>query len=355
MPTEAAPWQVVSLSKIPQATILHQRLPDGTLWGTAGRRIVRQRPGESWMQVAEFPRVWQRDILAIARPAARALRADKANLFATQGGVLAIRASQVYRLEPNGALSPLFRIAGDSVLHGGLCDDSAGWVMFGEYFMNRERGPVRLWRVSPELDRWEVAHTFAAGVARHVHGVYRDPYDRDALWVTAGDADGECFFYRSRDRFKTLERFGQGSQLWRAVRLFFTPDHICWLTDSQLEANLALRMDRATGALEQGLALKAPAWYGAQTVEGAYVAFTTVEPGPAVQRSSAAILLSSDAFHWHEVYSFPKDAWRPMKLFKYGVISCPAGPLSLERFYISGEGLVGLDGESAELQIASDA
>ena len=40
-----------------------------------------------------------------------------------------------------------------------------------------------------------------------------------------------------------------------------------------------------------------------------------------------------------------------MKLFKYGVISVPYGQMSLENFHISGEGLVGLDGESRTYSI----
>jgi len=345
-------YHVDSFERLPEATILQQSESDGTLWGTAGRAILRRDPGGNWSRVAILPFAWKRDLFAIGRPLARAMRADKANLFVNRSGsVLAIRASQVYRLDGTGVVTPLFTVAGDSVLHGGICEDQDGWTTFGEYFMNPAREGVRIWRVSSALDTWEIAHTFPAGSTRHVHGVYRDPYDEQALWVTAGDIDGECFFYRTRDRFKTLERIGGGGQTWRAVRLFFTPEYICWLTDSQLKQNRALRMERATGRIEEGMFLQAPAWYGAQTSDGLYIAFTTVEPGPAVQRSSAAVLVSEDAFQWQEVYQFMKDPWRPMKLFKYGVISCPAGPLSADEFYISGEGLVGLDGISAVLRI----
>jgi hypothetical protein len=338
---------------IPEITILHHREVDGTLWGTAGRWIVRRGSGGGWSRIARFPFAWRRDMLALARPLARALRADKANLFVNrEGNVLAIRASQVYRVGADGSLRPLFSIAGDSVLHGGICEDQQGWAVFGEYFMNPSRAAVRIWRIDPDLETWEVAHAFAPGELRHVHGVYRDPYDEQALWITAGDDDGECYFYRTRDRFETLERFGAGNQHWRAVRLFFTPDHVCWLTDSQFEQNRALRMERATGRLEAGAVLQAPAWYGAQTADGLYIAFTTVEPGPAVQRGSAVVLVSEDAFHWEEIYSFKKDPWRPMKIFKYGVISCPGGALEADELPVSGEGLVGLDGASALLEIS---
>lgn len=347
--------RVEAIERIPSVGILHHRGSDGSLWGTRGRSILYRAEGDRWRSVARFPFARPRDCFGFSRPTARAMRADKSNLYKNQAGyLLGIRAGQVYRLNAPGKLEALFSIQGDSVLHGGICEDESGWTYFGEYFMNPARDPVVIWRLSPDMQAWEPAYRFEAGTIRHVHGVYRDPYDKGALWVPAGDYDGECHFYLTRDRFRSVERFGDGSQRWRAVRLYFTPDHICWLTDSQLEQNVACRMDRRTGDLEVGQRLDAPAWYGTQTEEGLYIAFTTVEPGPAVQRTSAAVLASLDAFHWLEVDHFEKDFWRPMKLFKYGVISCPSGPLKAAALPVSGEGLVGLDGVSAWLHLAWD-
>lgn len=347
--------RVKSVEKIPHVSILHHREPAGRSWGTNGRWILRSEAGVEWKRVARFPFAAPRDYFTFSRPTARAVRADKSNLYRNRAGnLMAIRSGQVYRMNPDEVLEPLFAIQGDSVLHGGICEDTNGWTYFGEYFMNPAREEVRLWRLDPEMQDWEVAYRFQAGSIRHVHGIYRDPYDEQALWVPVGDYSGECFFYLSRDRFRKVERFGDGSQLWRAVRLFFTPDHICWLTDSQMEQNFACRMDRRTGKVEVGQSLAAPVWYGTQTQEGVYVAFTTVEPGPAVTRNSAAVLVSSDAFNWDEIYRFKKDFWRPMKLFKYGVIACPSGTLEAAALPISGEGLVGLDGLSAVLRLAWD-
>jgi hypothetical protein len=348
-------FRVKKVEKMPSVGILHHREPGGRFWGTRGRWIVHGTPGGSWQKVARFPFSAPRDYFGFSRPSARALRADKCNLYLNRTNqLLAIRAGRVFRLGDENQLQPLFEIQGDSVLHAGITEDREGWTYFGEYFMNPSRQPVIIWRVAPDLQTWEQAYRFETGSIRHVHGVYRDPYDPEALWVPVGDYDGECYFYVSKDRFKTVERFGDGTQKWRAVRLFFTPEEVCWLTDSQIEQNLACRMKRRTGTLETGQTFEAPAWYGARTEEGLYVAFTTVEPGPAVRRNTAALLVSSDAFRWHEVHDFRKDLWRPMKLFKYGVISCPSGPLEAASLPVSGEGLVGLDGISALIHLAWD-
>jgi hypothetical protein len=63
------------------------------------------------------------------------------------------------------------------------------------------------------------------------------------------------------------------------------------------------------------------------------------------------VLVSEDAFHWQKIYGFKKDFWRPVKLFKYGVIALPSGELSKDELYLSGEGLVGLDGCSMRVSI----
>ncbi|MGD8603206.1 MAG: hypothetical protein PVF49_01405 [Anaerolineales bacterium] len=335
----------------PQITILHHLHSDGSLWGTAGRTILKRPASQGWTKVAQFPFIPKRDLMAVARPLARALRADKANLYVNRRGkVLGIRSSTAYAIAER-AVRPLFSIQGDSVLHGGLCEDSEGAIYFGEYFMNPARQPVRIWRVAPDGSGGEVAYTFPAGQIRHVHGIYPDPYDPGAMWVASGDYQGENYLWRTQDGFAHLERFGDGEQIWRAVRLFFTPDHICWLTDSHLETNHACRMSRRDSRLEIGQSLGAPAWYGTSTSDGWHLAFTTVEPGPAVTRNDSAMLASRDAFEWQEIASWEKDIWRPMKVFKYGVISCPSGSMTSANIYLSGEGLRGLDGASLEGRI----
>ena len=210
---------------------------------------------------------------------------------------------------------------------------------------------MRVWKAAPDLSRIEVAYEFSSKTLRHVHAVHSDPHNPGNFWITVGDADGECYFYRTSDRFNSVERFGQGTQTWRAVGLLFTADHLCWITDSHTEPNLACRMKRSDGSLEVGQAIDCSGWYSTATREGWYVAFTTVEKGPAIRSDLASVLVSLDGFSWQVAGAFKKDFLRPMKVFKYGVLSCPSGDLSLEEFYLSGEGLVGLDGKSLKVRI----
>ena len=321
---------------------------DGGVWATSGRKIIHQ-VDKSWEQFATFPFSYPRDLFAFSRPTSRAMRSDKCNLYINRfGKKMGIRAGWVYSID-NEKTTPLFSIQGDCVLHRSMSEDAEGNIYFGEYFMNPGRRPVRIWRISSDLTRWQIAHEL--GTIRHVHGVYRDPFNEKVFWVTVGDFKGECHILRTDDYFRSFTQFGDGSQIWRAVNLFFTGDYICWLTDSNLEPNHACRMSRKNGELEIGQPVDSSTWYGCTTKEGTHLAFTTIERGPAIQSDESSILASQDAFHWEKVFAFKKDFWKPVQVFKYGVISCPSGVMSNENLYLSGEGLVGLDGMSVKARL----
>lgn len=345
-----ARYEARVLERLPGMTIVQHVEPDGTVWATRRRTVLVRREGR-WQSVARFPRVWPRDAFGWSRPTARAMRSDKANVYVNRHGrVLGIRGGTAWRLDGQ-RLTELSRLQGDCVLHRGICEDPDGQVYFGEYFMNPARGPVRVWRCAADLRSAEVAYEFPAGSIRHVHGVYRDPCDPSALWLTAGDYQNECYLFRTDSRFRTLERYGDGTQIYRAVTLLFTPEHVSWITDSHIEQNHACRMRRSDGELEVGQKVACSAWYGATMREGLQVMFTTVEKGPAIQRQEASLLVSDDGFRWSEARAFRKDWWRPLRVFKYGVVSLPSGNLSGEDFYVSGEGLVGLDGSSLRMAV----
>ncbi len=331
------------IEPIPRATIVHHVDHRRRVYLSFGRQIACLTESRRTL-LGTFPRVFPRDFFNFHRLAQRASRSDKCNVYANRHGhVLAIRAEAVYAVK-DGQLRRIGKIQGDRVLHDSFAEDDDGCIYFGEYFDNAERRPVRIWRTNAELSRVDVAHEFSAGKVRHVHGVFRDPFDPDAFWITAGDSKDECCVIKTDLRFQSMIEFGDGSQKWRAVKLFFTPTHLCWITDTELEQNFACRMDRQTGQLEFGQKVDCSGWYGFQTHSGYYVAGTTVETGPGIQSDQSSLLVSRDGFHWQVAAQFRKDAFRPMSVFKYGVISFPSGQFELQDFYLSGEGLQELDG-----------
>jgi hypothetical protein len=83
----------------------------------------------------------------------------------------------------------------------------------------------------------------------------------------------------------------------------------------------------------------------AETRDGLYLATTTVELGEGVKTDQARVLASEDGLEWEPVLSFRKDPL-PMTAFGFGSISLPSGEFPSDAFWISGEGLYGLDGRA---------
>lgn len=327
----------------------------GHLWANRGRTLFRRTlddtKAQGWRPWLTMPLALPRDLFARPRLAERASRADQCVIQPVgPERALVLRAGRAYRVTSDGATA-LGPIQGDCPLKASVALLPDGSCLFGEYFRNAERGPVHIWRVSPDLAQLELAHRFDAGTVRHVHGVYRDPHVPGAQWITTGDADGECFLWRTDDELRTLERIGDGTQKFRAVFLFFTPDHLIWFTDSNLEQNFMMSMDRRAGTVHRHQPMDSSVWYGVHTLDGVSLCATTIEQGPGVLSASATIHASTDGFTWTAVRRFRKDPWRPMGLFKYGIISFASGQLRSDSVWISGEALWNLDGVSAECSI----
>jgi hypothetical protein len=285
------------------------------------------------------------------------LRSDKCNVWPTRAGrILGIRGRQVLRYlrEPDPRPTTLFEIEGDCVMSRALAEDSDGNIYFGEYFMNPDRVPVRIWQVDPSLENWRVAFRFDKPRIRHVHAIHADPFVKDRLWITMGDFAGECFLAYTDDRFEKVQFIGDGSQLWRSVGLLFTEQEIAWLTDTHIDQNHVVSLPRDQDEPIIHGDRDASSWYLARTTDGLSLATTTVEPGPGIQTDQVRLLASQDNVEWVPVATFQKD-WYPMLGFGFGSLSLPAGELDSRGFWLSGEGVVGLDGRSIFCAIEPDA
>jgi len=87
------------IKKYEKLTIVQDVQPDGTVWASSRNHIVKLQNGQIG-EVAKFPFAFPRDLSGWLRPAARAFRADKCNVFCnSKGHLLAIRAGKVFTLE----------------------------------------------------------------------------------------------------------------------------------------------------------------------------------------------------------------------------------------------------------------
>ncbi len=322
--------------------------------GTKGRRILIRKPlEEEWQLYAKFPFVWE-DLFAWNRLASRVLRIEKCIICPTRSGkFLGIRKGRVYDVSARHARE-LFSIQGRAPLPRGITSSIDGEIFFGEYFSNKERGPVNIWAVKPDLLSYRRAHTFPANCVRHVHGLYSDPHEPGRIWVTTGDLNGECHIYYSDDGFKSMERIGDGTQLWRAVSLMFTENTVCWFTDTNLDYNFFVELDRTTMEATALFDVDNSTLYSCRTADGYYLAASVVEAGDFTKSNSAVIRVSKDCRDWRRVASYEKDGYSPV-YFGFGAISFPSGTFESGNIWVSGKGLRGFDGFSRLLSLKEDA
>jgi len=220
------------------------------------------------------------------------------------------------------------------VLRRGVARDAKGTVYFGEYLDNSERGAMRVYRLPAGSSRLEVAHTFAAGEIRHIHGVYFDPVG-DALWCLTGDHGDEARILRTTDGFRTVEKVGGGDESWRAVSALFTSEAIFYAMDAEFTENKVFRLDRASGERREIGAVDGPVYFSHQCGSDLFFA-VTAELCPSQVGKNATLWLF-DGEHLSPLLSFEKDALP--NYFMPGTLHLPAGPGRSDRFALHGVGL----------------
>jgi len=236
-----------------------------------------------------------------------------------------------------------------NVLHGGVAVTSSG-IFFGEYGHNPSRDAVPIWKSADDGKSFTIVVELDERQIKHIHGVYADKFS-DSLWIVTGDFDGECFVIESvDDSFSNLKWYGDGTQNWRPVSLFFLPETIIWVMDSPMQKAYLQSFDRTSKCITQGQYFPGPVWYSKQFDSGDAVLQTSVEIGDEVKSSDAIVFYSRDLVNWIEVARFKKDVL-PMSFFKFGVISFAEGSQSKKDFVLCGEGLVNLDGTAIRASI----
>jgi hypothetical protein len=236
------------------------------------------------------------------------------------------------RTKPVEGLERPFR-----VLRNGCAVTEDGAVWFGEYVVARELTPLHIYRLAPMSERAEIAHVFPAGFARHIHGVYTDPFD-GSLWCLTGDFHEHAKILRSSNGWEAFAEIGSGDESWRAVSVQFRRDAIYYATDAQGRGNWIYRIDRRTGARTQVASLDGPVYYSHRVGDDLFFAVTAEQQGRSVTL-------------WHldrddrcvSIASFAKDGLS-VNHFLPGTLSFPGGSGDPSGFYFSGVALSGING-----------
>ncbi|MBI4634948.1 MAG: hypothetical protein HY727_01235 [Candidatus Rokubacteria bacterium] len=296
----------------------------GALYVSSGYRLFRLDPGAGVppAPVGRFDaRPWRR-ATGRWRPTARLFR-DGFHALATlpDGTLVAAVAGAIVVLRAGGARFEVTHRVTRGTRPLALAVTPQGHVFWGEYFSNPHREAVHVYGSRDGGQHWDIVHTFAAGVVRHVHGVVYDGF-ADCLWVLTGDDDRESAIWKVSPDWRRCETVVEGSQQARAVTLQPTPEALYFATDTPAEQNWIYRLDRR-GDLQRLAPISGSCFWSAQA--GGRVFFSTaVEPSRRNTSPLARLYGGSEADGWQQLLAWRRDRW-PGRLFQYPNIVFASG------------------------------
>lgn len=132
------------------------------------------------------------------------------------------------------------------------------YLLFIEYSTGFEKHKHRILEYSFDTDKIRVVKEFEnrtlreydgeSDFARHIHVIQIDHFTND-VYVGTGDFDYEPGIYVSHNKGLSFEKLIGGSQLYRTLSFFFTPNYVFWNTDTP-EKQFICRMNRKSREIQ---------------------------------------------------------------------------------------------------------
>jgi hypothetical protein len=199
---------------------------------------------------------------------------------------------------------------GRGIMSTGLLQANKKELFLGEYFSNKERINVKVFKLNNEHLTWEISHEFKPGQIRHIHSLQRDPYT-NRLWICVGDEDNESMIGWSDDNYKNITPIGYGSQIWRTCQLVFTDEAIFWGTDTGSKDLAGIyRWDRKTMELKKVHGTQGAIFFSLKLNNGAIVMSTDREGFPNEEDDKTRLYLINNT---SEIITFHCGTWNYKK------------------------------------------
>lgn len=256
------------------------------LWATRGMIIYEQKKDDNkFIRIAHTPTgfsiFWLRNFsiirkLTIRPECVEMVVTDKGDICALSAGKMWILNTGAKKFKETLILSN-YGFGDQGIRNDGIINIDDSTIVFGEYFKNPYLGKVRIFKSRNNMSSWNVAYEFQPGQIRHIHSVQRDPYT-GKLWVCTGDDDAQPMIAYSEDKFKTIKKIGQGSQLWRVCQLVFTEEDVLWGTDTPSEDVAGIyRLNKNNGVIEKLQKINGAVFFGTRLANGTIVMSTDRE------------------------------------------------------------------------------
>lgn len=321
--------------------------PDGVLYRSESFRILRSIDGgATWADFLAIPGNVSSMITRHSRIASRFLRhevrafmplADGRCVAATRAGIFFSEAGQLH-------MSPaqVDATGRTAQFPTSLCAGPDGRVIWGEYWRNLNRKPMRLFGSTDGGRTYQLVHRFPAGEIRHVHGLLWDE-TLQKYWVFVGDHGDEPGMGLLDADWGHFEWLHKGEQRFRVVSAFDQGDHLLYATDTEKEGNGIYRLDKESAELTLLAETDGSCIYACRIGQG-FLVSTSAEPRRDGAPAVASLWYSADGDSWESVYTLNKDRWQA-NLFQFGSLVLPRGALPEGLVMLSGQAVDGLDGE----------
>ncbi len=258
----------------------------GNLWATRGMIIYcLEKDGSRFDRIAHIPTgctiYWLRNFSIIRK---LTIRPECVELVVTgKQDFYALSAGRLWLMNKGKRkFTELFKLLhygfGDQgIRNTGILNYDDHTIYLGEYFENKNRDVVKVYKYSNISDSVTVAYQFPPGRIRHIHAIQKDPFT-GKTWTCTGDSDEESMIAWSDDGFKTIRELSAGSQLYRVCQLVFTEDAILWGTDtgSEYEAGI-YRWDKESDECKKLQTVDGAVFFGTRLKNGTVVLSTDRE------------------------------------------------------------------------------
>lgn len=295
---------------------------NGKLYVSRGYSIYRSEDaGQTWVLDCRIPAQGWKPLASQFPLGARLLRF---NIGAMQvlpdGSRVAVARDGIYRAEVGELeMRRTWRVTRGSRPINLSADGNR--VLFGEYGGSEmDLVRVRVYCSDNGGRRFEPVYEFPNSDIHHLHNIVVDRY-ANHYWLLAGDHGRTPGIAALSKDFRHLEWVERGSQMVRAVSVLVRPDCLIYGSDSELEANYIIRLDKKTGQYERLMPIDGTSLYAAEFGEIGIIS-SCVEPSRVNKGKYASLYGSMDGLNWNQLLSFRKDYWNCIA-FQFGLIVLP--------------------------------
>jgi hypothetical protein len=294
--------------------------------------------GVTWQLDCSIPTSGIKPALARFSLPARLLRYNVSVLRVMDDGTrIAVAREGVFRAGPDEVqMTQVYQVnRGSRPLN--ICSDGRR-VLFGEYGDSYKNLEVFIYLSDDWGQTFDVCYKFPRGSIRHVHNIFLDPY-LNHYWVFVGDYGMQPGIGAMSKDLKTIEWVRRGDQKSRVMAAIMLPDELIYGTDSEVERNFIVRMEKASGRLREIQEVEGSSLYAASF--GPVLAISTcVEPSQYQITKETSIYLSRDGDAWQCALTYRKDRHHPT-LFQYGTMVLPYSDQQQPFGMFSGQAVVG--------------